>query len=82
VRVRVFIGEPPRRIDAIEHIIGDVEGEVEAAAIMLDVTPQGEIFGIGRLCELRNPVSDSREPGGVIPLGGDICPSRTGVAPR
>ena len=47
VRFGILIGQPARRVDAVEHIVGDVEGEVEALAIVLDVAVQREILRVG-----------------------------------
>jgi hypothetical protein len=81
VRLGILVGEPARRVDAVQYVVVDVEGEVQALAIVLDVAVQSEILGIVGGRELRNPISDAEELGASFHSPGEIFPSSTGVLP-
>jgi hypothetical protein len=78
----VVAGEPARGVDAVEDVVGDVEGEVEAAAVVLDPGAEGEVLGIGDGQELGRPTVGPRNPVASSYSPGEMTPSSFGVAPR
>ena len=70
VGLGVVIGQPAWSIDTVEDVVGDVEGEVEACAVVLDVAFDGEIGRIDDGGEGGDPAVDAFEGAGVGPLTG------------
>lgn len=68
VSLGIAVRQPARGVDAIENVVDDIEGEVKALAVMLDIAVEREISVVGGGRELRHPVLDAKKLCGVLPL--------------
>ncbi|MFN9430344.1 MAG: hypothetical protein ACK6DX_09380 [Acidobacteriota bacterium] len=68
MRFRVLRRQPARRINAVEHIVIDIEGEVETLTVVLDPAFEVEILGVGGGGEGMGPVDRAANGRGIGPF--------------
>src|SRR5438445_480344 len=66
---RILVRQPARCFDAIQDVVGNVEGEIKTLPVVFHIPSEGEILGIASWTELWDPagVGEGRR---VIPLAG------------